>query len=157
MNKTDLPCFPFVVFVVSRCLRSVCVLTHQSSLLFAFQSGTRVKNVYASLANGTLVVFTPKTVSTARRCSHNDVTLVTKEDDEQVTRESDKWSNLQVCDISFNVNRQFLSWRVMKILTQLFRVCWVQSVILIFLNLNKSCSVFFFYQVSFILDVFLGS
>jgi len=59
--------------------------------------------VYASLANGTLVVFTPKTVSTARRCSHNDVTLVTKEEDEQVTRESDTWSNLQVCHLFFIV------------------------------------------------------
>ena len=59
--------------------------------------------MYASLANGTLVVFTPKTVSTARRCSHNDVTLVTKEEDEQVASESDKWSNLQVCCISFDV------------------------------------------------------
>ena len=63
---------------------------------FLFQGETRVKNVYASLANGTLVVFTPKTAFSARRFSHNDVTLVTKEEDELLTRESDKWSNLQV-------------------------------------------------------------
>ena len=115
--------FIYINYFLSSRTWAACVLTRQSSLLFAFQSGTRVKNVYASLANGTLVVFTPKTVSTARRCSHNDVTLVTKEDDEQVTTESDKWSNLQVCGISFNVESPFLTWRVMKISPQLFQVC----------------------------------
>ena len=78
-------------------------LTHKLFLLLVFQSGTRVKNVYASLANGTLVVFTPASVSTARRPSHNDVTLETKEDDEQLTRERDKWSSVQVCGTSFIV------------------------------------------------------
>ena len=59
--------------------------------------------MYASLANGTLVVFTPASVSTARRPSHNDVTLETKEEDEQLTRERDKWSSVQVCNFSFIV------------------------------------------------------
>lgn len=52
--------------------------------------------MYASLANGTLVVFTPKTTFSERRVSHNDVTLVTKEEDELLTRETKKWSDLQV-------------------------------------------------------------
>ncbi|XP_078364681.1 leucine-rich repeat serine/threonine-protein kinase 1-like isoform X2 [Oculina patagonica] len=66
------------------------------------QGDTSVKNVYASLANGTLVVFTPKTTFTERRFSHNDVTLVTKEEDEHLTRESNKWSDLQVVNLGQN-------------------------------------------------------
>lgn len=93
-----------------------------------FQSGTRVKNVYASLANGTLVVFTPASVSIARRPSHNDVTLETKEEDEQLTRERDKWSSVQVCD-------PLIRWPVIKISPKLFEVCRLQSVIMIFSNL----------------------
>ena len=60
-----------------------------------FQGAARVRNVYASLANGTLVVFTPQS-GLARRCSHADVTLVSKEDDESLNKESTKWSNVQV-------------------------------------------------------------
>lgn len=60
-----------------------------------FQGATRVKSVYASLANGTLVVFTPQS-SLVRRCSHADVTLVSKEDDESLNKETTKWSNVQV-------------------------------------------------------------
>ena len=65
---------------------------------YFFQGGKSVKNVYASLANGTLVVFSKKS-SSERRCSHNDVTLGLKEDDEIVAKESDKWSNIQVYDL----------------------------------------------------------
>lgn len=54
--------------------------------------------MYASLANGTLVVFSKKS-STERRCSHNDVTLGLKEEDEIVAKESEKWSNIQVYDV----------------------------------------------------------
>ena len=52
--------------------------------------------MFASLANGTLIVFTPKAIS-ARRFSHADVTLVSKDEDERLKRECDKWSNIQVC------------------------------------------------------------
>ena len=65
---------------------------------YFFQGGKSVKNVYASLANGTLVVFSKKS-SSERRCSHNDVTLGLKEDVEIVAKESDKWSNIQVYDL----------------------------------------------------------
>ena len=56
-----------------------------------------MKNVYASLANGTLVVFAPRNTS-ERRYSHADVTMVTKEEDEFLSRETNKWSNIQVLD-----------------------------------------------------------
>ena len=70
-------------------------------IFLSCQGGTQVKNVYASLANGTLVVFAPKS-SSGRRYSHSDVTLITKGEDELVTRESTKWSNIQVLSyISF--------------------------------------------------------
>jgi len=69
-----------------------------SSEAAELDGGTKVKNVYASLANGTLVVFAPKS-STARRHSHADVTLVSKEEDESLTRESHKWSNIQVVNL----------------------------------------------------------
>lgn len=41
-------------------------------------------------------MFTPKT-RLARRFSHADVTLETKGEDERLKKESDKWSNFQVC------------------------------------------------------------
>ncbi|XP_068741133.1 leucine-rich repeat serine/threonine-protein kinase 1-like isoform X3 [Montipora capricornis] len=61
-------------------------------------SGKKVKNVYASLANGTLVVFAPRNTS-ERRYSHADVTMVTKEEDEFLSRETSKWSNIQVVNL----------------------------------------------------------
>ena len=124
-------------------------------LVVGIQSGARVKNVYASLANGTLVVFTPKTVITARRCSHNDVTLVTKEEDEQLTTESDKWSNLQVCRISSIVNRSIPQMAGHKNFTPTISS---YSIAVRNPNLSKTKQVLlcFLFYPSFILDFFIG-
>lgn len=62
------------------------------------EGGPRVRSVFASLANGTLIVFTPKT-RLARRFSHADVTLETKDEDTRLKKESDKWSNFQVVNL----------------------------------------------------------
>lgn len=129
-------------------------------MFFVFQSGTIVKNVYASLANGTLVVFTPKTASTARRCSHNDVTLVQKEEDEQLIRESDKWSNLQVCHLSFIVKGPITQMAGHEIFTPTISSL---SIAVCNPSLSKSCQVllcYLFYSNKFYFgafDWFLGS
>lgn len=68
----------------------------KSSFLFVLQGGTKAKTVYASLANGTLVVFASRNAS-EQTYSHSDVTLVSEEEDECVTTgEISKWSNIQV-------------------------------------------------------------
>lgn len=52
--------------------------------------------MYASLANGTLVVFASRNAN-EQGYSHSDVTLVSEEEDESVTTaEISQWSNIQV-------------------------------------------------------------
>ena len=54
-----------------------------------------MKRVYASLANGTLVVFSQQTSKAKPHC-HTDVTPVVDEQDEVLIRESSTWSNIEV-------------------------------------------------------------
>ncbi|XP_067017125.1 leucine-rich repeat serine/threonine-protein kinase 1-like isoform X3 [Acropora muricata] len=78
----------------------LALLTEYLNVDSTSEGGTKAKTVYASLANGTLVVFASRNAS-EQTYSHSDVTLLAEEEDECVTTgEISKWSNIQVVNLA---------------------------------------------------------